>query len=96
MDVSRRIAMAGSGVQDERLNDPDGFREGGTVFAAAMDDLNPCCPVSGVLVLPYNESTPVDVRHTGESNGGLATHRDGWQWCARSKFERLGRVQGEW
>ena len=39
--VSRPIAMAGSGVQDERLNDPDGFREGGTVFATAMDDLNP-------------------------------------------------------
>ena len=33
--------MAGSGVQDERLNDPDGFREGGTAFATAMDDLNP-------------------------------------------------------
>ena len=33
--------MAGSGVQDERLNDPDGFREGGSAFATDMDDLNP-------------------------------------------------------
>ena len=37
----RPIATAGSGVRDERLNDPDGFREGGTAFATAMDDLNP-------------------------------------------------------
>ena len=39
--VSRPIAMAGSGVQDESLNDPNGFREGGSASDTAMDDLNP-------------------------------------------------------
>ena len=33
--------MAGGGVQDECVNDPNGFRDGGSGSDAAMHDLKP-------------------------------------------------------
>ena len=33
--------MAGGGVQDECVNNPNGIRDGGSASDTAMDDLNP-------------------------------------------------------
>ena len=39
-----------------------------------------------------DSETDNNVRHTGESNGRLAPHRDGWQWRAIDMFQaRQGR-----
>ena len=39
--ASQAIAMAGGGVQDECVNDPNGFRDGGSASDTAMHDLKP-------------------------------------------------------
>ena len=41
MAVSPAIAMAGGGVRDECVNNPNGFRDGGSASDTAMDDLKP-------------------------------------------------------
>ena len=88
--------MAGSGVRDERVNDQDGFMEGGSASDTAMDDLNPDAQPQASSSYHTMKVTQVDVRHKGESNGRIATHRDGWQWCARRVCYLPKGVQGWW
>ena len=39
--ASQAIAMAGGGVQDECVNDPNGFRDGGSASDTTMGDVKP-------------------------------------------------------
>ena len=79
--AGHRTAMAGGCVRDECVNDPNGFRDGGSASDTDMHDLQPGAQPqeSSLYRTVYTKSTRVSVRQEGHANGRNAGHRNGWE-----------------